>query len=277
MEKRRANDADDGSEDPIDVVLGPGGILAEAFPGYEHRPQQLAMAHAVARALADQRALLVEAGTGTGKTLAYLVPAILSQKKIIVSTGTRHLQEQIHDKDIPLLRDTLGLPVEVAMLKGISNYLCRRRFSELGDARDPDLVQITKWAATTQTGDRAELALVPDESPAWKQVTTTPDARLGPRCPFFERCFVTQARRAAAKAQIVIVNHHLYFADLALRAAHAGAAVLPAGAPSGPALLLCEADDRVERRESEAEVGGAAPHHETAGNSVDRGKVFMIL
>jgi ATP-dependent DNA helicase DinG len=219
--------SDEAVQHPIDVVLGPGGVLAEAFPGYEHRPQQLAMAHAVGRALHEQRALLVEAGTGTGKTLAYLVPAILSQKRIVVSTGTRHLQEQIHDKDIPLLRDTLGLPVEVAMLKGISNYLCRRRFAELPDASDPDLVQIAKWAAVTKSGDRAELAAVPDESPAWRQVTTTPDARLGPRCPFFERCFVTQARRAAAKAQIVIVNHHLFFADLALRAAYPGAAVLP--------------------------------------------------
>ncbi len=218
---------DEAAQDPIDIVLGPGGVLAKAFPGYEHRPQQLDMAHAVARALKDQHALLVEAGTGTGKTLAYLVPAILSQKRIVVSTGTRHLQEQIHDKDGPLLRDTLGLPVEVAILKGISNYLCRRRFSELPDASDPDLIKISKWAGETKTGDRAELAAVPDESPAWKQVTTTPDARLGPRCPFFERCFVTQARRAAAKAQIVIVNHHLFFADLALRATYPGAAVLP--------------------------------------------------
>ncbi len=215
------------AQDPIDIVLGPGGVLAEAFPGYEHRPQQLAMAHAVGQALAEQRALLVEAGTGTGKTLAYLVPAILSQKKIIVSTGTRHLQEQIHEKDIPLLRDILGLPVEAAMLKGISNYLCKRRFAELGEVSDPDLVKISKWAGETKTGDRAELAAVPDESPAWKQVTTTPDARLGPRCPYFDRCFVTQARRAAAKAKIIIVNHHLFFADLALRSAYPGAAVLP--------------------------------------------------
>jgi ATP-dependent DNA helicase DinG len=213
--------------DAIDDILGPYGRLARALPGYEHRPQQLAMARQVAAALGEQRALLVEAGTGTGKTLAYLVPAILSGKRVVVSTGTKHLQEQILEKDIPLLRDTVGLPVEAAVLKGISNYLCLRRFSEVGDTADPDLVKIATWADRTATGDRGELAEVPDESPAWKLVTTTPDARLGPRCPFFERCFVTRARRAAAKAQIVIVNHHLFFADLALRAAYPGAAVLP--------------------------------------------------
>jgi ATP-dependent DNA helicase DinG len=211
----------------IDEILGEGGALARALPGYEHRPQQLEMARAVAGALADGRALLAEAGTGTGKTLAYLVPAILSGKRVVVSTGTRHLQEQIYDKDIPLLRDALGLPVEAVVLKGISNYLCRRRLAELGDTDDPDLVRITAWARATTRGDRAELADVPDDAPAWRLVTTTPDARLGPRCPHFDKCFVTAARRAAARASIVIVNHHLFFADLSLRATYPGAAVLP--------------------------------------------------
>jgi ATP-dependent DNA helicase DinG len=212
----------------VDEILGAGGALARALPGYEHRSGQLTMAHAVEDALVGGRPLLVEAGTGTGKTLAYLVPAIASGKKVVVSTGTRHLQEQIFDKDIPLLRDTVGLPVEAAVLKGISNYLCRRRLAELGDTSDPDLVAISRWAKDTASGDRAALATVPDDAPAWKLVTTTPDARLGPRCPYFDRCFVTQARRAAAKAQIIIVNHHLFFADLALRTTYPGAAVLPA-------------------------------------------------
>jgi ATP-dependent DNA helicase DinG len=210
----------------VEQLLGPGGALAQAMPGYEHRPEQLAMARAVALALLDQRALLVEAGTGTGKTLAYLVPAIQSGKRVVVSTGTRHLQEQIFHKDLPLLRE-LGLDVEAVMLKGISNYVCRRKLAELGDTRDPTLVRITDWVRRTSTGDRAELAGVPDDDPAWAQVTTTPEARLGPGCPYFERCFVTQARRAALRAQLVIVNHHLFFADLALRSAYPGAGVLP--------------------------------------------------
>lgn len=211
----------------VDAVLGPGGLLAGVLPGYEHRPQQLAMAAAVERAMAHDTPLLVEAGTGTGKTLAYLVPAILSGKKVVVSTGSKTLQEQIHRKDIPLLAAHLGVPVEAVLLKGITNYLCLRRLAEVGDTDDPALVEILAWARRTETGDRAELAGVPDEAPAWRLVTTTPDARLGPRCPFFERCFVTRARRAAQKAQLVVVNHHLFFADLALRAAYPGAQVLP--------------------------------------------------
>jgi ATP-dependent DNA helicase DinG len=212
---------------PVDAILGPGGALAQALPGYEHRAEQLTMAHAVELAILDGRALLAEAGTGTGKTLAYLVPALQSGKKVVISTGTKHLQEQIIGKDVPLLSEALGKPVEAVVLKGISNYLCRRKLAELGLVADPELVQIGNWARRTSTGDRAELAEVPDDSPAWKAVTTTPDARLGPRCEHFERCYVTQARRAAAKAAIVIVNHHLYFADAALRAAYPGAAVLP--------------------------------------------------
>lgn len=209
-------------------LLGPGGRLSQALPGYEHRPEQLAMAGAVLDALDDARPLLVEAGTGTGKTLAYLVPAALSGKKVVISTGTRTLQEQILARDVPLLRERLGLEIEVVALKGISNYLCRRRFAELGDTADPDLVRIAAWSRTTQTGDKSELASVPEDAPAWRVVTTTPDARLGPRCPYWERCFVTQARRAAARAEIIVVNHHLFFADLALRHAFAGAQVLPA-------------------------------------------------
>jgi ATP-dependent DNA helicase DinG len=202
-------------------------VLAQALPGYEHRPTQLAVAHAVAAALAEETPLLVEAGTGTGKTLAYLVPALLSGKRVVVSTATRTLQEQLWQKDIPLLRQHLDVEVEAAVLKGISNYVCRRRLAEIGDTSDPALVRITEWTRTTEGGDIAELTSVPEDDLAWRQVTTTPDARLGPRCPFFARCFVTQARRAAARAQLIIVNHHLFFADLALRHAVAGAAVLP--------------------------------------------------
>jgi ATP-dependent DNA helicase DinG len=208
------------------AILGPGGALARTLPGYEHRPQQLVMAQEIGRALTEEHPLLVEAGTGTGKTLAYLIPAVLSGKKVVVSTGTRTLQEQLYGKDVPLLRQA-GVACEAAVLKGISNYVCRRRFAEIGMTEDPDLVRITAWARRTEVGDRAELAGVAEDAPAWRLVTTGPEARLGPKCPYFEPCFVTQARRAAHKAQIVVVNHHLFFADLALRAAYPGAQVLP--------------------------------------------------
>lgn len=208
-------------------VLGPDGLFARSVPGWEHRPQQLVMARAVAEALEGLEPLLVEAGTGTGKTLGYMVPAILSGKRVVVSTATRALQEQLAGKDIPLLEKQLPGLFSAAVLKGVANYLCLRRYSETADVDDPALATISDWAARTLTGDRAELATIPDDAEIWRRVTTTPDTRLGPRCPFFERCWVTQARRRAAKAEIVIVNHHLYFADLALRAHYPGAAILP--------------------------------------------------
>jgi ATP-dependent DNA helicase DinG len=209
-------------------VLEPGGALAEALPGYEDRPQQRAMADAVARALASDTQLIVEAGTGTGKTLAYLVPALRSGKRVIVSTGTRTLQEQIIDHDVPLLRRLLPEPFTAVVLKGISNYLCRRRLREAGGLFDgPQLRAVRAWAEATTTGDRAELTEIGDDAPIWRDVTTTPEARLGPRCPHHKECFVTRARRAAESAQLVIVNHHLFFADLALRSTLPGARVLP--------------------------------------------------
>jgi ATP-dependent DNA helicase DinG len=215
--------------DELAAILGPGGALARAFPGYEHRPQQLAMARAVAAALEDRAPLLVEAGTGTGKTLAYLVPAILSGKRVVVSTASKNLQEQLVANDLPLLRRVLDRAFEAAVLKGVSNYLCLRRYAEGGglDLVDGDHVaRISEWLGRTASGDRAELAVIPEDAPAWRQVTTSAEARLGPRCPFFERCFVTQARRAAGRADVIVVNHHLLFADAVLRG-DAGSAVLP--------------------------------------------------
>jgi ATP-dependent DNA helicase DinG len=213
--------------DNLETILGPGGALAVELPGYESRPGQLAMAAAVRSALDERRALLVEAGTGIGKTLGYLVPAALSGKRVVVSTASKALQEQIIGKDIPLLARIIGRPVKAAVLKGVANYVCLRRYSETADADDPDLTRVSEWLPRTLTGDRAELLSVPEEAPVWRLVTTTPDARLGPRCPFFERCFVTNARRAASKADVIIVNHYLYFADATLRAQYPGAAVLP--------------------------------------------------
>jgi ATP-dependent DNA helicase DinG len=202
--------------------------LLAALPDYEDRPQQRAMAAAVARAFEADTPLIVEAGTGTGKTFAYLIPALRSRRKVVVSTGTRTLQEQILERDVPALRRLLDEPFEVAVLKGVSNYLCVRRLREHGSLFDGDeLHAIRAWAARTATGDRAELADIPDDAAVWRDVTTTPEARLGPRCPHHRECFVTRARRQAEKAQLIIVNHHLFFADLALRASYPGARVLP--------------------------------------------------
>lgn len=229
----------------IERVLGRGGVLAAALPSYEWRPGQLEMALAVGDALMNRRPLLVEAGTGTGKTLAYLVPAILSGQKVVISTGTKNLQEQIFLKDVPLLQRELDQPFSAAVVKGLSNYLCRRRFEDYARRasafrlvdepktvveRDGDklLARIEAWVDSTQSGDRAELWDLPDDSPTWREVSPTNETRLGPRCPYFDRCFVTQARRRGQEADIVIVNHHLFFADLALRRAWPQAQLLPA-------------------------------------------------
>ncbi len=219
------------------TLLAPGGALHQAIPHYEDRPEQRAMSAAVARALEGQRALIVEAGTGTGKTLAYLVPALLSGKRVVISTGTRALQDQIARHDLPLLRSMIATPFNAVVLKGVSNYVCRRRLAEAASRRtlpmfdeQPDhelLPELLHWAEHSETGDRSEVEWLGESAPLWNEVTTTPDARIGPRCPYFERCFVTQARRMAEKAQLILVNHHLYFADRALRASSPGAKVLP--------------------------------------------------
>jgi ATP-dependent DNA helicase DinG len=212
-------------------VLGPGGLVAAALPGYETRPGQLAMAERIADAIDRDDRLFVEAGTGTGKTLAYLVPALLSGRKVVVSTGTKTLQDQIARVDLPRLQSILPQPFQWTVMKGLSNYLCLRRLSE--QTRQQSLVahaeldRILAWARETTTGDRADLTDLPDDAPLWADVTATPETRLGARCPFFERCFVTGMRRRAAEAQLVVANHHLFFADLALRSRWPEAQVLP--------------------------------------------------
>lgn len=216
----------------MNELLAPGGGLAQAIPHYEDRAEQRVMSTAVAAALEDQRALIVEAGTGTGKTLAYLIPALASGKRVVVSTGTRGLQDQIARHDVPLLREIIGKPFAAVVLKGVANYVCKRRLAEAvaraKGEHEVSLAALADWAEHSETGDRAEVEWLPEGSPLWTEVTTTPDARIGPRCPYFERCFITQARRLAEQAQLVLVNHHLYFADRALRAASPGAKVLPA-------------------------------------------------
>jgi ATP-dependent DNA helicase DinG len=199
------------------------------------------MCDAVERALRDERVLVCEAGTGTGKTLAYLVPAILSGKKIVVSTATRALQEQIFTKDIPLIRRTLGLQVNAALMKGLSNYLCLRRFGEFraspeGALAGRALAVLEEWAAKTATGDVGELEGLSEDEPAWREVSSSSDTRIGAPCPHYAECFVTRMKRQAEAARIVVVNHHLFFADLALRGPHAGAAL-----PDYDAVIFDEA------------------------------------
>ncbi|MCC7542990.1 MAG: ATP-dependent DNA helicase [Deltaproteobacteria bacterium] len=187
------------------------------------------MAEAVERVLEHEGVLLVEAGTGTGKTLAYLVPAVLSGRKVIVSTGTRALQDQIVERDLPLLAELTGLGIRAASMKGLSNYVCRRRLAEsvaAGGYGDPHLEVVRRWVETAERGDRAELAVVPENAPVWMDVTSSSETRIGQRCEHYEACFVTRMREDAEAAQIVVVNHHLFFADLALRAS-GGGSVLP--------------------------------------------------
>jgi ATP-dependent DNA helicase DinG len=219
----------------VEAVLGPHGALAARAPGWEQRTAQLEMARAVTRALEHGGHLLAEAGTGTGKTMAYLVPAVLSGKRVIVSTATRTLQDQLFLKDIPMLKSA-GLEFSAALLKGRANYLCLHRLDEFEkhplfpspeEARPWN--KFREWARETSSGDRAE-ADVPDAWSTWTQLSTTSDNCLGGRCPQFEACFVTRAREAAGGAEIVVVNHALFFADLALRARGdaLGLTVLPA-------------------------------------------------
>jgi len=217
----------------LDAILGPRGVLAKALDGYEWREDQLSMAGAVEQALAHQRYLIAEAGTGTGKTLAYLVPAALSGRRVVISTATKNLQEQIWWKDIPLLQDKAGLSFSAAYLKGRSNYYCLARGDRF--ARAPTFPsreeasywpRIQEWSQATTTGDRSELDL-PDQYGAWRELSASSENCLGKECELYESCFVTRARARAAAADLVLVNHHLFFADLAMRTSRAGIEVLP--------------------------------------------------
>ncbi|MCI0569647.1 MAG: ATP-dependent DNA helicase, partial [Myxococcaceae bacterium] len=195
----------------------------------------LQMARAVERAFTERLFLLAEAGTGTGKTLAYLVPALLSGRKVVVSTATKTLQDQIFFRDLPLLRERVGLDFDATLLKGRSNYLCLHRLEHFGADGRAEFAsreeaalfpEVKAWAERTESGDRAELAL-PESFAAWERLSTTAQTCLGQRCPQYESCFVTRARRRAEEAQVVVVNHHLFFADLALRSSGRGEGVLP--------------------------------------------------
>ncbi len=200
------------------------GPLARTIAGFSPRSQQTEMAERVAQAIADRSVLVVEAGTGTGKTYAYLVPALMSGAKVIVSTGTKTLQDQLYGRDLPTVRGALGVPVSIALLKGRANYLCHYHLERalhegrLGSREEASHLQaIARWAKVTSTGDKAQCSEVPEESGAWSLATSTRDNCLGQDCPNAKECFVTAARREAMEADVVVVNHHLFFADLMLR------------------------------------------------------------
>ena len=202
----------------VDALFSEAGPLAKELPAYEPRAGQRAMALAVAETLTGGGVLLAEAGTGTGKTLAYLVPAILSGQRVLISTGTKNLQEQIYFKDLPILERALDLRFTATYMKGRANYLCLHR---LGQARSQsptaELEALARWAETSDTGDRAELEDLPEHSPLWNDVAATADTCLGNDCPQFQECFVTRMRQRAAASDLVIVNHHLLCADAAVR------------------------------------------------------------
>ncbi len=218
--------------------FAPGGILAKAHPAYEFRRGQLEMAQAVEAAIEEKRHLIVEAGTGTGKTLAYLAPVIRSGKRVIISTGTKNLQEQLFYKDIPFLQSLFApegstesdpgaaSPLRVCYMKGRNNYLCRKKLYELTDQpvlNGLDEINqyraIADWEKETQNGDRAELRVLPETSELWSKLDARADSCIGQKCTQYDRCFITEMRRRAAESDIIIVNHHLFFADLAIKMA----------------------------------------------------------
>jgi ATP-dependent DNA helicase DinG len=224
--------------------FGRKGLLSQWHSNYEYRDGQLKMAEAVENALADKKHLIVEAGTGTGKTLAYLVPAILSGKRIVISTGTKNLQEQLYFKDIPFLEKHLG-PLRACYMKGRANYVCRQKIYDaekepmlegLEEVADFQIIQA--WEKTTETGDRAEIKKLPESSSVWAKVDARADMCTGQKCPQFERCFITLMHQKAAESDLIIVNHHLFFADLAVKGEERGAII-----PDYAAVIFDEAHE----------------------------------
>jgi ATP-dependent DNA helicase DinG len=228
-------------------VFGPDGLIATAHPEYEYRPGQVEMARAVMRAFEEKRHLIVEAGTGTGKTLAYLVPAVAAalggNGRVIVSTGTKNLQEQLMEKDIPFLQSVLPKPFAATYMKGRNNYLCLNRLARAQSApvlEGLDEVdyfeEVCQWSRETEIGDRAELSNLPELLSFWRHIDARSESCLGQKCPEFDACFITRMRNRAQEADIVVVNHHLFFADLSLRNGNYGSVL-----PDYTAVILDEA------------------------------------
>ncbi|HSE16991.1 MAG TPA: helicase C-terminal domain-containing protein [Pyrinomonadaceae bacterium] len=228
-------------------VFGPDGLIARAHTEYEYRPGQVEMARAVMRAFEEKRHLIVEAGTGTGKTLAYLVPAVAAalggNGRVIVSTGTKNLQEQLMEKDIPFLQSVLPKPFAATYMKGRNNYLCLNRLARAQSAPVLDgldevdyFEEVTQWSRETEIGDRAELSNLPESLSFWRHIDARSESCLGQKCPEFDACFITRMRNRAQEADIVVVNHHLFFADLSLRNGNYGSVL-----PDYTAVILDEA------------------------------------
>lgn len=207
------------------AALGAGGAFEQALENFNPRPAQKSFAQNVARQIEFGGVLVAESGTGTGKTFAYLVPALLSGRKVVISTGTRHLQDQLFFRDLPTVRKVLEASADIALLKGRANYLCSYRLKQLGQDMTLRYQQqstdkrrlLEQWAARTSLGEIAEVAELDEQDPIWQQVTSTPDNCLGGECPDYTECFVNRARQRAMKAQIVVVNHHLFFSDISLK------------------------------------------------------------
>ncbi len=228
-------------------IFGPDGLISKAHPEYEYRPGQIQMAEAVVRAFEQRRHLIVEAGTGTGKTLAYLVPAIAaacgSGARVVISTGTKNLQEQLMEKDIPFLQEVLPAKFRAAVMKGRNNYACLHRIKRAegmpvleGLDEIDHFDEVFRWVTQTTTGDRAELSNLPENLPFWRHIDARSDTCLGQQCADFEPCFITRMRQRAIDADIIVVNHHLFFADLALRNGAYGSVL-----PDYAAVILDEA------------------------------------
>jgi len=274
-------------------LFADGGPLAAQIPGYRLRPQQLEMAQAILDAIQRDAVLVAEAGTGTGKTLAYLAPALLAGGKVIVSTGTKTLQDQLYDRDLPAMRAALASGAVPALLKGRANYVCLHRLeraaveARLGSREEAtQLRRIERFAAATTSGDRADLPDVPDDAPVWQHATSTRENCLGQECPRYKDCFVMKARRGALAADVVVVNHHLFFADVVLRD-EGVAELLPAcntlifdeahqlpdtarlffgESVSTGRLIELSRDARLELRAA----GGAAPEFDALAGRVDK-------
>jgi ATP-dependent DNA helicase DinG len=277
----------------LSEAFAPDGALRAAIPGYRERRQQVEMAQAIAQAIESTGVLVAEAGTGTGKTFAYLVPALLAGGKVIVSTGTKTLQDQLFDRDLPAVRQALASGASAALLKGRANYVCLYRLRRAGTEgrfntheEAAQLRRIEHFAAVSATGDRADLADVPEDAPIWAQATSTRENCLGQGCPDYADCFVMRARRNALAADVVVINHHLFFADVVLRD-EGISELLPAcntvifdeahQLPETARLFFGESLSSSQvielARDSRAELrsaGGASPELEALANRLDK-------
>jgi ATP-dependent DNA helicase DinG len=262
----------------LHYFFSPGGVLSHSSLAFEHRPGQYEMARAIEKAFAEKRHLIVEAGTGTGKTLAYLLPALRlareRQQRVIISTGTKNLQEQLFFKDVPFLESILG-PLKVCYMKGRGNYLCKHKLYAL---RDSPLLSgleeisqfhaIAAWEKTTATGDRAEIDSLPETSPLWPKLDARGEACLGQTCPDWENCFITSMRRKALESDIVIVNHHLFFADMSIKL-QAGAAPDAGVLPAAGAVIFDEAHELEETASNYFGIGLSTQRFDELARDVD--------